>query len=343
MVFHKSSDVRKIAISYYLENKVTQSQVAILFKIAERTFRYWLEQYYKYKTFSRSTRDTKSYKIKQKHVDYILKVIKSNPTWSITMIRSNVLKKFNDFNISQSHLSKVIRDNNITRKRTRIRHFPKTRYGKPIDFKKEMKIFYVKIDKFSIHKIISIDETSINAEITHNYSRCELGKRCVKRTTDNRVFKKFTLVCAISSKGIIGWTLYENGGMTSERMVVFINKFIKNKFTKNLIIMDNGGAHKSNLVKNAINNTNNTLLYSVPYRPKTNAIESWFNQFKHYFKYDSSVYEFSKLKRNVKKSFNLIPKNSYKNYMVYAYKNTKHRKMTNNISNRRRPLKKYKN
>ena len=42
--------------------------------------------------------------------------------------------------------------------------------------------------------------------------------------------------------------------------------------------MDNGGAHKSNLVKETIINSKNKLLYSVPYRPKTNAIESWFNQ-----------------------------------------------------------------
>lgn len=55
-------------------------------------------------------------------------------------------------------LSRVIRDNNLTRKRTR------TRYNKPINFKKEMKIFYDKVDKFSIHKIISIYETSIRAE-----------------------------------------------------------------------------------------------------------------------------------------------------------------------------------
>ena len=33
--------------------------------------------------------------------------------------------------------------------------------------------------------------------------------------------------------------------MTSDRMVSFINKNIKGKYKKNLIIMDNSGAHKS--------------------------------------------------------------------------------------------------
>jgi hypothetical protein len=162
-------------------------------------------------------------------VKYLKKLIKSNPTWSINMLWNKLNSKFNDFEISESHLARVVRQNNITRKRTRVRHYPKTRYGKPVDLKNEMKLFFSKVDKYSINKIISIDETSIHADMTHSYSRCELGKRCVKKTDDNRVFKKFTLVCAISNKKVIGWTLYENGGMTSDRMVVFINKFIKNK------------------------------------------------------------------------------------------------------------------
>lgn len=59
------------------------------------------------------------------------------------------------------------------------------------------------------------------------------------------LFRKFTLVCAINNKKIIGWTLYENGGMNGERMVQFIDDFIVGKYKKHLIIMDNGGAHKT--------------------------------------------------------------------------------------------------
>jgi len=94
--------------------------------------------------------------------------------------------------------------------------------------------------------------------------------------------------------------------------------------------MDNGGAHKSNLIKNVITSSQNTLLYSVlgetrwlcyPYRPKTNAIESWFNQFKHYFKYGSNSYTYIDLNKNVKKVIAKISKISYLNYINYAYVN----------------------
>ena len=171
----------------------------------------------------RQSRNPISYKISQTHVNYLITLVDKYPTWSIKLLLSAMKKRFNNFNISQGHLSKVIRDNNITRKRTRIRHFPETRYGEPIDFKIEMKNFYKITDRYSI-KIISIDETSIHAEMTSNYSRCDLGKRCVKKTTDNKVFKKFTLVCAMTSKRIIEWKLYEKGGMNAVRMVSFIEE-----------------------------------------------------------------------------------------------------------------------
>ena len=80
--------------------------------------------------------------------------------------------------------------------------------------------------------------------------------------------------------------------MNAERMVDFTQKYITNKFTNNTIIMDNDGAHKSNLVKTAIQESNNSLLYSVPYRPKTNAIESFFSQLKYHFDFQNNKSNF---------------------------------------------------
>ena len=38
------------------------------------------------------------------------------------------------------------------------------------------------------------------------------------------------------------------------------------------IIMDNGGSHKSKEIKDIVKKSKNILQYSVPYKPKTNAI-----------------------------------------------------------------------
>ena len=84
----------------------------------------------------------------------------------------------------------------------------------------------------------------------NSYSRCKLGIRCsplgrnqrlrgIVKTTKNIVFKKFTLLVAICSKGIVGYTLYPEGGVDGERMNEFIKKYISGKYKNKLIIMDN--------------------------------------------------------------------------------------------------------
>ena len=282
-----SIDVKIMAIEYYYKKNCTLDKVADIFKINEKTLRRWISKYEKNK-LETSHQTKKSYKIKQKHVNYALKMLNKTPTLSISMLWKKIKSKYNDFDITETHLSRVIRDNNFTRKRTKIRHYPETRYNKPIDFVKEMKAFYKITDKYSIHKIISVDETSIHAQITGNYSRCKLGKRCVKKTTNNAVFKKYTLVCAINSFGVVGFELYENGGMNLQRMKDFLKKNINHKYKNNLIIMDNGGSHKSKEIRKYIEENGNKLQYSVPYRPKTNAIENYFSQL-HLFSFQTPI------------------------------------------------------
>ena len=91
------------------------------------------------------------------------------------------------------------------------------------------------------------------------------------------------------------------------------------------MILDNGGAHKSKDVREIIENNGNNLLFSVPYRPKTNAIESWFSQFKHYFQLSDTGIEYKKLKKSVRAVIRKIPITSYLNYMKYAYQNKEKR------------------
>ena len=58
----------------------------------------------------------------------------------------------------------------------------------------------------------------------------------------------------------------------------------KDKYKNYLIIMDNVVIHRSKIIRQIIEESNNDLLYSVPYHPETNAIEEFFSQLKHYIK-----------------------------------------------------------
>jgi len=98
----------------------------------------------------------------------------------MTELAKSIKDKYKDFDITSQHLGKVICDNNKTRKRTRHKHFPKTRYKQPINQKAELDKFYSEINKYSLNEIISIKPSMIQ-----EYSRCELGQRCVVNIFDS--------------------------------------------------------------------------------------------------------------------------------------------------------------
>ena len=267
--------------------------------------------------------------------------MKKDQTISMKRLLEIVKKKYPKCLITSQHLGQIIRDNNITRKRTTIRHYPELRYGKLVNLKKELEIFYKTVDKFELKDIICIDETSVYAKMKNSYSRCKLGERCVIKTNDNKVFVKYTVLVAISNNKIIGYMLYEKGGINTQRLIDFLRTHI-NKYKKKLIIMDNAPAHRSSQIKELLNTKNNKLLYSVPYRPKTNAIESWFSQFKHYLKISQFV-TFQELQMEVKKAIKCIKRCNYQNYFKYAYTSKDLRKVDSIKSSQFRTPKVYKN
>ena len=176
------------------------------------------------------------------------------------------------------------------------------------------------------------------------YSRCDLGKRCIYKTDDSFVFRKFTLLVAISNSKCIGYRLYEKGGMTKERFVDFLEDFVFGKYTNHLIVLDNAGSHKNNYVKNAIEESDNKYLFSVPYNPKTNGcIEMFFNQMKHYMKLSTrKTLTFNKIKKSVERSIKKIKKRNYNNYFNYTYNNQEYRRLTKGVSTLHRKPKIYK-
>jgi hypothetical protein len=90
-----------------------------------------------------------------------------------------------------------------------------------------------------------------------------LGKRCIIKTDDNAVFKKYSLVVAISNRKCLGYKLYENGAVNADRFNDFLKEILKD--TKNkLIILDNGQIHKKENIKNTILESGNKLLYTCP-------------------------------------------------------------------------------
>ena len=84
----------------------------------------------------------------------------------------------------------------------------------------------------------------------------------------------------------VGWKLFpeRKGGVKTTDILEFYDEFIKDKYKNHLVIMDNAVIHKSKIIRETIENSQNELLYSVPYHPETNSIEEFLSQLKHYIK-----------------------------------------------------------
>ena len=305
---HKSEDLKIQAVKYYMKIK-NYKNVCNIFECSERSLKRWINRYIETKNIKNIKRYG-SYKVKNIYINEIKNILKNNPDIFIKEVHKKLKDKFKNYNISEKHLYDVIRDNNITRKRKTNFHFPLITYGKPRNRKKELELFFEKIKKYNINKIISIDETSIKGGLSHNYSYCDLGKRCIVKTNNNLIFKKYTLVVAISNRETIDYNIYNKGGMD-----------------------------KMNEVRNFIKSSGNDYLYILPYHHYLNPIEEYFNQLKHYIKLDKPL-EFEDIKRSIEKSINNIKINNYNNYFLHSF-DIKQLIKSKKISTKRKKLKIY--
>jgi hypothetical protein len=315
----------------------------IYLNVKKSSLKRWIKRYNENKKINRHNRTNISYKITKEQLIYAMKLLKNNEQITMIELKKLIMLKYPEFNITPQHLGIVLRDNNITRKRTKHQHFPKTRYGIETNKNNELRTFYNEINKYPLDKIICLDETSIKPAMILEYSKCKLGKRCILKTDYNNVFKKFTLLVAINNSKCIGYKLYEKGGMNKERFVDFLKDNVFTKYNNNLIILDNAGSHNNQYVKDAIINSGNKYLFSIPYTPKTNSpIENYFNQIKHYLKLNKKVLKYDELYNEIKNAINNVKKENYVNYFNYAYKKENLKPYTTKLSTLFRKPKMYK-
>jgi len=317
MPHQKSSDYKETAVQYYLVEDKSQEEVCKIFKCSRRSLMRWVEKYKKDGKITGYERTPKAYKVHKEHVDFLLQEIKKNKTITIEDLLYLLKNKYPNLDLNKSHISRIIHDNNITLKMTRIRHEPVKRFGKDIDINKSIKEFYDEVKKYNIEDIICIDETSVKSLQKRNHCYSEKGKRCVIKTQSQEVFKKYTGIFAISVNGVVGWDLYEKSGINTDRMIEFLETHITNKFKNKLIIMDNASSHRNPRVKEVITKHNH-LLYAVPYQHFTNSIENYFSMLKSRLQKLDGLTQ-AELKENIINTITNIPKDKYRNIIKGAY------------------------
>jgi transposase len=338
MTLHKSEDYKISAVNYYLTEDTTQEEVCKIFKCSVRSLMRWVDRFKEDKEIKRYNRKPVAYKVQKEQVKFILAELKKNKTITMDDLLVKLKDKYPTLTLSRFHLSRIVRDNNITLKITRIRHEPTKRFGKEIDINEKIKDFYKEVKKYNLDDIICIDETSVKSLQKRHHCYSDIGKRCLIKTKSQEVFKKYTGIFAISNKGILGWELYEKCGINTDLLIKFLEKYITTKFKDKLIILDNASSHRNERIKELISKNNN-ILYAVPYQHFTNSIENYFSMLKSRLqKIDGLTH--TKLKENISKVLKDIPKDKYTNIFKGAY--NRDLNYVKKISRMTRKLKNYK-
>lgn len=318
---HKSEDYKLLAVQHYLNNKDNQIDTCNLFKCSPRSLMRWVKRYKLEQSIKRHNRNAISYKVKKIHIRFILDEINKNKTITIQELLTKLKNKYPILNITRRHISRIIKENYISLKLTKIRHEPIKRFGKDININEKIKEFYNEIKKYNIDDIICIDETSINSLQLRHHCYNEVGKRCVIKTNSQEVFKKYTGVFAISINGVEGYELYNKGGIDGDRLLAFLEQFITSKYKNKVIILDNASSHRNERDKELINK-NNKLIYSVPYQHYTNSIEMFFSLLKSKLQKKQGLM-YDELNNNIKEVIKTIPKEYYKKILNGTYNRQK--------------------
>lgn len=313
---HHSEDYKINAVKYYIKNKDLRKTCKI-FNCKYQSLARWVKIYNKNKTLKRKIRNSHNLKITPEIEKFVKEYVRKYPTTTLWEYSKLVNEKFN-VSLSDKSIYNILHKNKISRKRVRSKYYPEKREGQE---KQDLEDFYKKLEKYDYTKTICLDETSIPLNMTLSYGRSRKGTRVIKKT-NKYPYKRFNLLCAISSNKVIGWKLYpeRKGGVKTNDILEFYDEYIKNKYKNHLIIMDNAVIHKSKTIRETIENSKNELLYSVRYHPETNGIEEYFSQLKHYIKKESpNTYDdIYKTINNIIE--NKITKSHLTNYLKHSYK-----------------------
>jgi transposase len=192
-------------------------------------------------------------------------------------ISDELTKKYN-VTLTPNHISRFIRDENITYKRVQKENIKVK--GEQFNFFWDKEILKQKIKTKDNRDIISVDEMHIWFNDTHNYGRSKANTKCIINTEPKKPKECFSLISAINNKQTIAETLVR-GTVNTEIFTRFITDSVLPLMTvTQQIILDNARIHHSEYFETImlINGlTSDKIIYNVPYAPKYNPIEYVFN------------------------------------------------------------------
>jgi len=128
-------------------------------------------------------------------------------------------------------------------------------------------------------KVVFLDESGVNTDLTRKYGRCAGGNRCIDHAPVTTP-KNTTILSSICLDGKTAYTTYQ-GGTTKERFIEYLKKVLAPTLEKDsIVVMDNMRTHHAKDVVKAIKKLNIKVIYLPPYSPDFNPIEKMWSKIK---------------------------------------------------------------
>jgi transposase len=174
------------------------------------------------------------------------------------------------------------------------------------DVRDKRKNWTENISDYDKEKLVFLDESGVNTNMTRIYGRALGGARSVDKAPLNTPLNT-TILSSIRINGETSYTTY-SGGTTKDKFVEYLkNILIPALHDGDIIVMDNMRSHHVKEVSEIINNSEKhlTLLYLPPYSPDFNPIEMMWSKIKSVLRM-IKIRNFSMLQNAIKTAFSKI-------------------------------------
>ena len=136
--------------------------------------------------------------------------------------------------------------------------------------------------KYDKDKLVFLDESGINTNLTRIYGRAAGGKRCIDSVPLN-TSRSTTILSTVRLNGETAYTTYQ-GGTTKDKFIDYLKNVLAPTLHEgDIVVMDNMRTHHSKAVREVIEELKINVIFLPPYSPDFNPIEKMWSKIKSVF------------------------------------------------------------
>ena len=300
--------IKELAIKYYNSSKKTTiKQTLTNYNISNGSLFRWIKLKKNNNLLENKQIYNKKTKITPVIKCYIRTYILRKLHFDYKLLLNLIKTKFK-ISISKSSLYNIISKLNLTRKKIKKETIVKNK----IKHNRDIRNFKKSINGISLDKIISIDESHFDNEISSIYGWSLKGTE-IRQKMHLKKKVRYTLICAVNNKKVVH-SMIIKGSANAEIFKEFIKELDKKTDRNVYLLLDNARIHHSKIVKEFITTLNHTMLFNAPYCPCFNPIEKVFSKIKQLVRMNYNNTDPDKLKNNINKSLKKITTDNLQNY-----------------------------